>query len=45
MPPATLNYSSPTSTADSGADGRLKVSVSQNKGKKAIIRKYLKNYK
>lgn len=45
MPPATANYSGPTTTANSAADGRLKVDVSQKKGRRAIIRKYLKKYK
>ena len=36
------NYSGPTTTANSAEEGRLKVSVSQKKGKKAIIKKYLK---
>ena len=35
------NYSGPTTTTDSIADGRLKVGVVQRK-KKKIIKKYLK---
>ena len=35
-------YSKPTTTADSIKDGRMKVSVSQIKGKKAIIKRHLK---
>ena len=42
---AKPNYSGPTTTADSSAEGRLKVDVSQKKGKKAIIKKYLKKFK
>lgn len=42
---SNTNYSGPTTTADSAADGRLKVNVSQKKGRRAIIRKYLKKYK
>ena len=36
----TSNYSGPTTTANSAAEGRLKVSVSQKK--KKILKKYLK---
>lgn len=35
------NYSGPTTTANSQAEGRLKVDVNQKK-KKSIIKKYLK---
>jgi hypothetical protein len=37
------NYSGPTTTASSMAEGRLKVGVDTKKKKKAIIKKYLKN--
>lgn len=36
----TPNYSGPTTTAKSAAEGRLKVGI--NKKKKKIIKKYLK---
>ncbi len=36
------NYSGPTTTAESAVSGRLKVGVGQNKKKKAIIKKILK---
>lgn len=36
------NYSGPTTTANSAAEGRLKVDVGQMKKKKAIIKKHLK---
>lgn len=41
----STNYSGPTTTADSSAEGRLKVDVGQKKSRKAIIKKYLKKHK
>lgn len=41
--PSQPNYSGPTTTANSAAEGRLKVDVGgMKKKKKAIIKKYLK---
>lgn len=37
------NYSGPTTTASSIAEGRLKVGVDTKKKKRAIIKKYLNN--
>ena len=38
----TANYLGPTTTANSAVEGRLKVSVSQKRKRKAIIRKHLR---
>lgn len=38
-----MNYFGPTTTANSAAEGRLKVEVSQSKKKKKIIRNQIRN--
>ena len=45
MEETTPNYSGPTTTAQSEANGRLKVDVAQLRNKRAIIKKKLKKFK
>ena len=39
------SYTGATSTANSKAEGRLKIDAGQKKKKRLIIKEYLKNYK